>query len=269
MSPSRVLKVYYASRFQRTRLLSWIAAVFDGFWLGVLDRRHLDALDDAFYRGTRETHTGNTIGYADAEYTQRGLEPWEQAYVAAHVPSESRILVTGAGGGREVWALLEQGHDATGYEPNVAFVEGGAATLAAQGHPGRLHVMPRDGFPVEEGEWDAVIVGWGSYMSIPGRATRITFLRQALAHTAPGGSLLVSGWYRPDDSPYDRTVARVGSAIRRALRRPPLDVGDALIDCFQHRFTRKDLEGEAREAGFVPVEFGHEPCAWLVARAPG
>lgn len=266
MASSRTVKAYYASRYQRTRLLSWLAAAFDGLWLGLLRPRDLEALDEAFYQATRERQQGRVLGYADAEYTRRGLEDWEERFVT-QLPPQSRVLVTGAGGGREVLALLRAGHDAVGFEPNPAFVEGGDRTLAAEGHAGRLHPMPRDGFPSVAGTFDAVIVGWGSYMSVPGRDARVSFLRAARSVLPAGGPMLVSGWYRESDTAYDLTVARIGTRVRRVLRRAPLEVGDALIDCYVHRFTREELETEVVDAGFEPRTFGSEPCAWVGAAA--
>lgn len=266
---SRLVRAYYRSRYQRTRVLQTLSAGFDGVWLGLLSPEALGEIDDGFYRRTREPHKGELISYTDEVYTRRGLHDWEAEALERHFPSSGRIVVTGAGGGREVLALLEAGYDAIGYEPNNALVDAGNRTLVGLGHgKDRLRPMGRTTWP-ETGPCDAVIVGWGSLMSVPGRIVRVGFLKGAAGSMAPGGPLLVSGWHRGDDERADRVVASVGSAVRRVLGRPPVELGDRLADSFVHRFTVPEIEGELRAAGLEPVESAAEPYVWAVGRRTG
>ena len=116
------MRAYYTTRYRRQQLHAWIVAMTDAVWLGLLDAERLGQLDEHFYHETREDVDGERIGYEDDRYTKRGLAGWEQGAVERHFPPGGRILVTGAGGGREVLALLALGFDAVGYEPNPRLV---------------------------------------------------------------------------------------------------------------------------------------------------
>lgn len=96
-----------------------------GLWLGLMDRRELDLLDELYY----EEH-GN---YVDLDYNAGGLFEWEAAALAADFPVTGRIVVTGAGAGREVPALLERGYDVVGYEPNPRLVQQASACSPSAG----------------------------------------------------------------------------------------------------------------------------------------
>lgn len=263
-----VVQAYYATRAIRRRLLRLQAAAFDGLWLGLLGPDRLGQLDEAFYHRTREVHAGELVGYEDDRYVRRGLAGWEREVVERQFVPGGRILVTGAGNGREVLALLEARFDAMGYEPNPHLVAIGRRVLEADGHGPRLALMPRSTFPPDAGGgWDAVIVGWGSYMLMPGREVRLRFLSGAATHLAPGGMVLVSAWLRPEGDAYVRWVRWIGTAVRRLRGAPPLELGDGLASNFVHRFTLDELLDEVRRAGLEPVASGSEPYGWVVGRA--
>lgn len=263
----RVVRTYFRTRHIRQRVLATAAAAFDGLWLGLMEPEDLGALDEQEYLRMREPHDGQEVTYLDERWTRRGLAGWERDTVERWFPAGGRVLVPGAGGGREVLALRGMGFDAHGFEPNAGLVAAGEPVLAAEGHPGCLHVQPRSRLPRRPGRWDAVLVGWGAYTNIPGRATRVQFLRDLRAHLEPGSPIVVSSWTRGGEPPEQRVTRRVGTAVRALRRRPPVEAGDVLVPHFAHRFTQAELEAEVAGAGFEPAEYEAKPYGRVVARA--
>jgi len=258
--PARVGRLYVRARGVRHRLIGGLNAGFDGFWLGALDGAALDAIDQSYYDDAAE--------YVDDDYNLRGFERWEADAVARYFPEGGRIAVTSAGGGREVLALIDRGFDAIGYEPNAKLCHAGADLLERRGAgPGRLRPVERDEFPSGTGPLDGVIVGWGGYMLIPGRARRIRFLRDARASLEPGAPLLVSFFDRDLGEGYFAVVAKVANNVRRARRREPVEVGDTLRPNYAHHFTRQEIADELRAGGFEMAYHERRPYPHAVARA--
>ena len=261
-----MVRAYVFAVRWRKRALLGLSATFDGVWLGLFDDDTLTRVDEAFYART-ESALGNDIAYADPAWVGRGLHDWEREAIDRHFPERARIVVTGAGGGREVLALLEMGHDAVGYEPHAGLAASGARLLADRGHPGRLHASPRDAWPAGAERCDGVVVGWGSYTLIQGRATRVAFLRGAAQALEEGGPLLVSFFNRAGNERYLAQVHRVARVVRRLRRAEPPEPGDALGPNFAHSVSRQELEDELRDGGFEPVHFAAQPYGHAVGRA--
>lgn len=235
-----------------------LRGVLDGVWLGLASRETLHATDAAFYAGQSQ--------YTDEAYTRGGLKDWEDAAITAHFAGCRRVVVTGAGGGREVLALAQRGIAAVGLEPNADMVAFGSRLLAE--HAGAsLVVAPRDGWPRLDGRFDGVVVGWGSYTHIVGRARRVAFLRQARLQVGAGAPLLVSVYTRPAGTLYHRVVHKVSTTLRRLLGREPTDLGDGFAPMYAHHFTRGELAAELAEGGFDLAAWNPVPFAHAVARA--
>lgn len=241
-------------------------AVATGLWLGVMGRGALHAVDQAFYEASGP--------YREEEHNTRGLFPWEEEAVRGHFAGCRALLVVGAGGGREVLALAERGFAVEGYECNAALAGYAAALLARRGSAGVVRLLPRDEAPAGGGPYDGIVVGWSAYMLIAGRARRVAFLRGLRRRVPLGAPVLLSFWTRPGDSARTRIVAAVGGALRRLLRREPLESGDDLAPNFVHRFTAAEVAAELREGGFRAVRFepegrGPTDSGWAVGVAEG
>ena len=234
--------------------------VHDGLWLGAAGNALLDRIDDAFYRADGL--------YCDPAYNRSGLLAWEADAVDRWFEGRSRLAVTGAGGGREVLALVGDGREPVGFECNPLLRDAANALLAEEGTAARVHPVARHQWPAEPpGSYDGVIVGWGSFMLTPGRARRVEFLRGARAATAEGCPVLVSFYCRPTGRAYFSTVAAVAGAVRRARRQPPVERGDALTPNYVHYFTEAEIAGELADGGFEPVSFAAEPYGHAVGLA--
>jgi hypothetical protein len=127
--------------------------------------------------------------------------------------------------------------------------------------------MERDRFPQGVDPFDGLLVGWASYMLMPGRARRIAFLAGAREVMRPGAPALLSFYARSaDDRTYAR-VARVANAVRRLRRREPVEEGDALRPNYVHSFTRAEIAAEAEAAGFALESYEDRPYGHAILRA--
>jgi hypothetical protein len=241
-----------------------LQAVYDGVWLGLLHREHLYAVDERFYNRNASYH-------GDA-HNLRGLFDWEKAALEAFEGCR-RVAVLGAGGGREVLALSRLGYAVEGYECNAALVHAAQNFLARQDCPAPIRHLPRDQVPAAGEPYDGIILGWGSYTLMPGRAHRIDLLRRLRPLVRPGGPILLSFYTRGVDTQRFRVSAAVANGIRVLTRGERIERGDALAPNFVHSFTSAEIGSELREAGWVPQRYtphgsGGRDSGWAIALAP-
>ena len=277
----RRVKAYARAAYLRQRLflkagvtaplprgVSAANACFNGFWLGLFDRESLSRLDEHFFESAALRTPDGDSSYVDDEWNLSGLQPWEAEFVSEDLQGSRRVVVTGAGGGREVLALLEAGFDAVGYEPHPQLAATGARFLERRGYgDGRLRRSGRDAFPEDVESCDAVLVGWGSYMLTPGSRRRIAFLRAARERVTEGAPILLSFFVRPDDRRFLRIVRTTANVLRRARREEPVELGDVLDAHYVHYFTREEVERELAAAGFRLTAFETAPYGHAVGRA--
>lgn len=178
------------------------------------------------------------------------LFAWEREWYAKTLPAPgARILVGGAGGGREVVALRGQGYEIDAFDPVSAAVEECRRVIGegdcARGSYEDLSAALLDG---QEGPlsflggrtFDAVILGWGSFSHVLRAPERERLLRAACL-LAPQGPVLAS---------FIRGGEERQSRERRA-RRAGLKVG-ALVRRW------RTLQGQADESRFIAhVGFYH------------
>jgi hypothetical protein len=267
MRIENLVRAYRWADTRRRQLLTVVNGCFGGVWLGLLDRPALERLDELFYSHGRDVLDGRAFTYAADEHNLSGLRGWEETAIESHFPAGARVAVTGAGGGREVIALLERGFDAVGYEPNEALVAAGSELMRRLGKPDRLRACARHEFPADASPCDALVVGWGSYMLIPGRSRRIAFLRAARRALPEGAPMLCSFFVRRPRDPYFAMVVATANVFRRLRRTEGAELGDAIGHNFVHSFTRAEIESELAQGGFRMVAFAAAPYGNAVAVA--
>ena len=260
---SRAALYVRANRLFRVALRA-IDAVWGGLWLGALRREDLVAVDEAHYRSLDR--------YASDAHNRSGLFDWEEEVVRDFFPAGGRLLVTAAGGGREVLALARQGWDVDGFECNPALVDHAAALLGGEGIDATVRLLPPDRAPAAGTPYDAAIVGWGSYMHTPGRGRRIAFLRELRGVLRDDAPVLLSFFTAPAGGLRQRVVTSVGNAVRRLRAAERLEPGDDLVPNFVHYFTEEQVAAELAEGGFRMLRFrpqGSRPTdtGFAVARA--
>jgi hypothetical protein len=200
--------------FDRLRSTVVLAAASDEF---------LDAYNAVAYSRTAAYVPG------EAEF-RRGLFEWERQAIARYFPRPpARVLIGGAGGGREPFALVEQGYEVVAFDPAehlVAAMRGAAPQAMLQAYRGGYADLPRlrdAGDAVIDlaagPPFDAAILGWSSFSHLRSDAERVYALRAVGALT--NGPVLVS--YFGDPSRGDAAPATGGGLKgwlqRRAMRR--------------------------------------------------
>ena len=261
MGRSARLFVRITERLRRS--VPRIEQYWSGFWLGVLPRSAMASVDEALY--------SLRSNYRTPEHNRQGLAPWERAAIAGNFRSGSRLMVLAVGGGREVVALRRLGFDAHGWESHPELLASAQQLLAEEGHPGVIHAARRDEVPPGDDTYDGIILGWGMYMLVHGRHRRIALLRAVRRRLVAGGPVLLSFFARAGDDRRAVRVFGIAQALRRMLRREPVEPGDDMLPNVVHRFTKEEVEEELGAAGFELLRFddaGSGPLgsAWAVAR---
>lgn len=254
------LKLYYRSRRLFSRAMTFANGCFIGFWLGALPKHLLHLADQDYYNKTQM--------YCDVAYNQRGLWDWEAQAIDAYFKSCRSLLLIGAGGGREVYALAKLGYQVDGYECNPQLVEFANQLLQAEGLESRVSDLERDSLPEGNRIYDGAIIGWGAYMLIQGKANRVRFLQQLKTRISANAPILIS-FYHLNNKQHNhfRIVVGVGNLLRRLLRRELLEIGDDLSPEFVHYFNQEEIERELKEAGFDLVLYGSKDYGHAVGIA--
>ena len=174
----------------------------------------------------------NAIAYAhektyrpDSTLFRSRLFDWETAAIDEFFPSlPARVLIGGAGGGREALALAEKGYSVVAFDPAEGLVNalreqvgGGGQVRAYYGSYATLPslVDPAGRAPVDlagQAPFDASILGWASFSHLRNDAERVETLHRFSQLTK--GPILVS--YYPPLPPGERRQPR--SALERWIR---------------------------------------------------
>jgi len=191
-----------------------------------LARELLDAVAWAWTRPDRRDAVTGAI-YARAstylrggEAFQRGLASWElDGLGRPEWPGAGRVLVCGAGGGREVLALATRGYVVRAFEPLPSFAAACAEECRLAGVASCLEgsyadlveaVRHRSGplAPLAAGpEFDAVLLGWASLAHVT-EPERVEAVLEAVQRLCPRGPVFTSFY----------TADSVGMATGRARR---------------------------------------------------
>lgn len=270
------------------RLLSSGVQITDAFraelLLACLTPEEIDQRTSAYYER-------RTAFLPEGSVYEGGLFDWESRVLASGLfPGCGRILVGGAGGGREMKALCGLGYSVTAFEPSSVLVE--AAREVAAGYPGTRVVQAsyRDlaraaaadpsspvgpsspahpsnpahpSSPVDpssplssilaNGGFDAAILGWGSLSHVIHPRDRLELLT-ALRRLAPAAPVLVS--YLPLDQIPSGRPDRLRLWLRSSFRGPlhgfaiPGQIVHLTRGAFVYRFAPGEIEELARRAGY-------------------
>ncbi len=219
--------------------------VHEGFWLGCLNPDDLNSV-------TAQNFDQSQF-YASSNHNRSGFFQWEQKALDQFFRGGSRVLVAGAGGGREVLALRQSGFAAEGFECSMALVQASRRIFDEAGEANYLIYCAPDNVPDGPAVYDGVIVGWTVYTHIPTRWARIRFLQALHQRALSHAPLLLSCFIRSAPSSDDAMVfriARLCSYFSRG-RREPIEIGDRITFArYVHWFTENELHEELRAAGF-------------------
>jgi hypothetical protein len=207
-----------------------------------------------------------------------GLFGWErQAITGGVFPATGRILVGGAGGGREVLGLTELGYCVSAFEPAEALVIGGKAAVESTGRSQLVRgtyadlVRVADGLPSPLREAvqppiDGVILGWTSFSHVLAHEDRLELLC-AIRKLAPTAPVLVSFFGRSanDVGPTRALLRRVFARLRCPYR---ARLGDGFMPWagFYYALTPEEVSLLTEAAGYriVQSDFQSNAHALLV-----
>ncbi len=216
----------------------------------------------------------------------QGLFGWERTALATSpFPSSGRLLLGGAGGGRELAGLCALGYEVVAFEPAPGLAEalgqvavGHARATAYQGSYGDLVRAARgDGGPLAGavgGGFDGVVLGWASLSHVTDAGARVALL-EALRTIAPHAPVLLS-YLGPDDD--GRANGRVEAlrvplrqALARVLGRTSAADGAGFVAGagFYQRYSAGEIEALAEGTGYEVALHEREPYphAIVVPRA--
>lgn len=238
-------------------------------WAWVPVSRRQD-VTDAIYADERMYSRGGAL-------FELGLRAYEQALLAhPRLPRGGRVLIGGAGGGRELVALHRAGYAVTAFEPSAALVQQCERTAellhgtrVLQGSYGDLVAAVGGAGPLvalrEDAPYSLVWLGWRSLSHVLEPAQRRR-LFAAIARLAPGAPVVLT--FAP------RASGGGTGAIRRALRRAFAHAGAPATAPegawflpragFAVRLDREDLEAALGD-DYEIVCFGTEPDGFTVA----
>lgn len=188
-----------ARALKASLLVDRAAGLFDRFRSRVVCLLASDHVLDAY----------NTLAYSGASRYRPGADgdhaewfSWERAAIEAWFPkAPARVLIGGAGGGREARQLLKRGYQVVAFEPVAALAEGLAAQRwqGLQVFEGRYETLPNlieiDGGRAPRrledlGPFDAAIMGWGSLAHVRRADDRVSAIRSLVEEVS--GPILLS-----------------------------------------------------------------------------
>lgn len=216
---------------------------------------------------------------SDASFRERLFE-WEEDVVARVFPAApARVLVGGAGGGREAFQLAGRGYEVTAFEPSRGLAQSMAERAAASGATvaafvGRyeglpvLHRVGGEPFDLSQGKpFDVSMLGWSSFSHIRDPRVRIATLRAFAGLT--DGPVVLSFFTTAADQPAN--PSRLRRRLDRLGRRSPGDAFTVHVG-FYHLSSSEEVAAEVRSAGLSMVAEsyndadGHWP--WIAVARP-
>jgi hypothetical protein len=211
---------------------------------------------------------------------ERGLFGYEkEALARPEFPRAGRILLGGAGAGRELRVLAERGYSVRAFEPVPELAAACAELCRARGDTAcvrasyaDLVLAARDGAGplaafAAEGPYDAVILGWGSLSNVTEPAL-VDAIFGAARSLAPGGPVFTNFYPRAVGPP--GRAARLGALLAKVLARlgapgsrPP---GGAFhpLGGFMIAYTCDDLVRIAARHGYRLAAAETESPAWVL-----
>ncbi len=215
----------------------------------------LEAYNDLTYGATR-------VYDASAPQFRAKLFNWEADLVDQVFPKPpGRVLIGGAGGGREAFELIARGYEVTGFEPSEVLAQSMAdrakqTSTEVEVLLGRYEDMPqlrRSGsqeiVDLRRGpRFCAAMLGWSSFSHIRHRQTRIATLQRFAEVT--DGPVVASFFLRPNTQrkprhPIGRLATRLGFRSDGDTFTPHIG--------FFHMSSAEELTAEVSDAGLVVV----------------
>ena len=181
-------------------------------------------------------HTNGIIGHGH-ETQAPILADWEMDWFKNTLPSPpAKVLVGGAGWGREVMVLRSLGYDVVGFDPLFTPNDNrGVDGLMTGSYRDMIDAVLKDRATclssIVDEPFDAVILGWTSLSHVTSAVRRWQII-EAADRLCPAGPILGSGWvYTEPKQPVRRSSKRLlinnlhcASAVYAAARRQTISL---------------------------------------------
>lgn len=212
---------------------------------------------------TRNIYARNPGYLAGGGTFAQGLFDWEIAAISADpFPPSGRVLLGGAGGGRELRALVERGYDVVAFEPSEPLAAGarrlavnGASVVVTADYADLVNAVESKSGPLAAPlaniDIDGVILGWGSLSHVLSTEDR-TKLFRAIRTVAPRAPVLLS--YLVGGGPIRGRRLRFRRLLSRMTSRTP-DIDDRFLPWagFFRTVSPTELEELASQNGYALV----------------
>jgi 2-polyprenyl-3-methyl-5-hydroxy-6-metoxy-1,4-benzoquinol methylase len=254
-----VLSLFERSARALQLCVASLNAIHQGVWLGLFDNEKLQNVTNSYYE--------KRDFYRQSQYNNKGFFTWEEQSINAYFAECRHILVGAAGGGREVIALARSNYEVTAFECVPELVKAAENLIKTGNLSARIYYAEPNRVPDGLGKFDGMILGWGAYMHIQGRANRIQFLKELHQHLKEDAPLLLSFAIRDEETRFYSWVYHIARVIRYLRRADAPESGDTLPDSFDHYCTENELRAELEEANFEILHYLRTPYAHAVARS--
>jgi hypothetical protein len=236
---TRALCSSYAGLRRVKRLTRAAESFLEGLALTVLPDEGRTALTISCYRDSPSAGPEELFDW-EREWFERDLPP-----------PPSRILVGGAGSGREASWLERRGHEVVAFDP-IPNEAAGVLPLSYEEltYPATAQSIESVRRIRAAAPYDAVLLGWGSFTHVSGRRVRRDLVQ--VLRSLSSGPLLVSFWgcKRTGSKPgrAKQWGVRVGRLLAGAAARTVDPADRVLPHCgYAHQFVLNELEALASE----------------------
>jgi len=195
----------------------------------------------------------HTVQHFTTDVYEWTLEGWEQEAMLRHGIASGRILVLGAGVGREAIALAQRGLNVTGLDINGIALQVARKTARRLPVPAQFVQADFLHLPFAPVHFHYAIMSGIMYSAIPGRVRRQAWLAHLAQHLVPEGMAILQ--FLIDRFPPSR-AQRVSDAMNRVLAtlpggNPTYQPGDRCAQGhFLHAFQQEsEIQEELKEAG--------------------
>ncbi len=255
------IRLFNWSDVLESYLITSIETFFQGFWLGLLERKDFNIITQNYFSSTGM--------YQEEVHNLSGFWGWEEKIVNNFFKDCRTVLVGAAGGGREVIALSKRGINVEAFECNKDLVLYCSHLLEKYDILAKIVLSAPDHVPNDLGIYDGLIIGWAGYMHIVGYENRVRFLKECHEHVKPNSPIFLSFWTRNEFYVFDFYSSRIAKFIRFLRRNnEPIEIGDTIDSPgYYHRFTKDEIEKELKEAGFLLVFYSESGVPHAVGKA--
>jgi len=199
--------------------------------------------------------------YVSDKMTLNGPFEWELRVIDAYNFENKKVVIIGAGGGREAYFLAKKGCEVSAYEADKSMVKY-MKTFFVKNKVDKVRAeyLPVNTIPSEI--CDIFWMGWGVYTHIVGRETRINILKQIREIVRHDGLVLISFWRNINNEERSREILK----ISKRLNFHKVEKGESFRNGLWGKFFTKDEIIEELEcAGFSLIYFNEKNygCALL------